>query len=270
MKKRIILFIIPLIGVTFLYIKYIQYKKQKAYLTEVYLDFPFSYQQIYYQVFHRYNATQTLPDKKKFEKLLKNIDSNLFAKDKFKLQIDTSNNYILLYSYYPAGKDVHLKNYLDMFQFYDRDKSELDKFSFINYLMHDYNLLFFNRKINYKLGKHNEDFWYYFTIPKVDQSKRNNPSNLTNKMNSLISKVGLEPCNNYFFVHNDKDFSKAAIYIYDRKRIKRVFPENNIPISKDIENKLYKLIKESFPNSDYIRFSVMLPDTIQTKNPRYR
>jgi hypothetical protein len=143
---------------------YYEYKKITNKLSYIYHELPFKYNIIKYPLWKLRNS-KDFPTEKEMNKYLQNLDSVLFAKGNYHLKIDKDKKHILLYSFYPSGKDVKMKNYINLMN-YTGNENFLKKISFLDYLLHDYNTLFIDNSYKYKKVDYDDVDAYIWTITR--------------------------------------------------------------------------------------------------------
>ncbi len=139
MKLKKIFIVVFLILIAIFGYQYYRYIKIKKNLMTIYNELPFKYNINHYPSFF-IRKHKRLPNRDEFEKYLLSVDSLLFKENNYVLKIDSLNQQVLLYSYYPSNKDVNLSHIINLGTYNPDEKLKFP--SFWQYLFTDYNTLF--------------------------------------------------------------------------------------------------------------------------------
>jgi len=146
--KRTVSFILLIIFVVYIGFSYISYIKITKKLEYVYSERPFDYNIIDFPLHKLWNH-KPFPTEKEMRKYLENLDTILFAKNNYYLNVDKDKRHVVLYSFYPSNKDVKMKNYINLMIYNGEDYSFMN-YNFLDYLWKDYNALFLDNSYKYK------------------------------------------------------------------------------------------------------------------------
>lgn len=261
--KKIFLFI-TIIIISYVSYEYFLYKKQSKMLNYLNNSGSILFRDIY--MGNLVSVSGKLPDKELIEKkiipLINRNDSILRAKDtnfpfplikknKYHLEIDTTNNTILFYLFLPSNKEGNKTDFIDIMPF-SKNKGTNNKLNFLNFLKNkNYNLLIYNDSFPLCPDKHNVSFevltkskFPFYARILEDTSKH------VKKINKIISSVNLETVKRK---RNNKNIY-SFVYDADKKEVRSFCP--NIP-KRPNEKKLDSLailFSKTFPKIKYLRF----------------
>jgi len=244
------------IGVFFAY-HFINYSLKVNYLEKQYENRTMALE-INSYLHSNFNATSQIIRQNEFEKYLKNFgnpniynqDYFLFNDDSYHLKIDQTKKRVLLYSFGSSKKDNNLRNVIDLRLYGNNDGNYKQNFSFWNYLKNgDYDLLLVDKTFNFECNE------IYNTLVFIDgkgiiRSTSPNILEIEKMFRILLNEVDLIDGTVY---RNAP--SKRIVYIYDGKQLKNMCPTEFV-LDKKREEKLFRLIKDNFPDYSYIKFLV--------------